>query len=91
MEEIKNCVYCHNECELSNPKCGRGEKMAAEVAAGTWTGEDLKEENKEGHREHGRDGHHGEGHPHGHHGHGRHGEHREHGDHVAHHTEGEDV
>ena len=87
MENITNCVYCHNNCTLDSPKCGKGEKMAAEVAAGTWNPEAAAEGGRE-HGEHGKDGHHGE-HGHRHHGHGHHGEHTEHGSRGEHKDRGE--
>ena len=68
METPQNCVYCHNNCPLTAPKCGRGMKMAQEVAAGTWTAPVEGEENGR-HADGSHRGHHG-GHGHGH-GHGR--------------------
>lgn len=73
MEEIRNCVYCHNECDLRDPKCGKGEKMAQEIKDGTWKGPEEPGGRKEGRHPHGEDRHkehggHG-GHRHGHHHH----------------------
>ena len=43
-EILQNCIYCKNHCPLSDPHCGRGERMAREVAAGTFTLEDASGE-----------------------------------------------
>ena len=52
MEEFSKCVYCHNECDLSAPKCGKGERMALEVENGTWKGPSETEGRKDGRHSH---------------------------------------
>ena len=62
MEKPLTCVFCPNACDLRDPRCGRGRKMAEEVAAGTWDETKKEEMMKENKKEGGHHHHHEYGH-----------------------------
>ena len=75
-ENITNCPHCKEHCPLTNPGCGRGERLAREQRGETVVNEGTRERGEhEGHRrgEHNPEGRgsreerHGEHGGHGHH------------------------